>query len=155
MNEAHKNQLSKFRMFLKRTTFLRSPLIALLTMSSNTPDFATRATMFGIASRDQVLPLAQKPNAVLLDVRTEDEIKNTGSLEPKCVGSWAHCSVTPDAAPELQDNAEEIVGSDKDAPILIYCGSGRRACKAKEVLESKGYTNVLNAGGWSDVDYLK
>ena len=40
------------------------------------------------------------------------------------------------------------------APVVIFCGSGRRAGKAKEVLEQKGYTNVLNAGGLKDLTYL-
>ena len=122
---------------------------------TNNPDFAARSAMFGISSQAQVLPLVDQPNAVVLDVRTDDEIKTIGSLETKFGSKWAHCSVTPTEAPELEENAEAIVGSDKDAPILIYCGSGRRASKAKEVLESKGYTKVLNAGGWGDVDYLK
>jgi rhodanese-related sulfurtransferase len=41
------------------------------------------------------------------------------------------------------------------APIVIYCGSGKRASKAEEVLKSNGYETVLNAGGFTDLDYLK
>lgn len=175
-------------MLFTRATFLVSPLISFLTMpgknpdiavgaamfgiaskeqvlplakhqpntikSSGSMDFETRSAMFGIASKEQVLPLAKLPNTIILDVRTGEEIKSTGSLESK-YGSWVHSIVALDAVPELQDNAEAIVGSDKDAPIIIYCGSGKRARKAKEVLESKGYTKVLNAGSWDDIDYLK
>jgi phage shock protein E len=38
------------------------------------------------------------------------------------------------------------------APVIIFCRSGRRAGKAKELLEEKGYKTVLNAGGLSDID---
>ena len=128
--------------------------IAVVAVSEN-PDFDSRTTMSDIASQAQVLPFANQPNAVILDVRTEEEINTIGSLQNKFGSRWVHYSVTPTEAPELEENPEAIVGSDKDAPIIIYCRSGRRATKAKEVLESKGYTKVLNAGGWSDVDYLK
>jgi phage shock protein E len=37
------------------------------------------------------------------------------------------------------------------APIIIYCKSGRRADKAKQILEEKGYETVLNAGGYDDL----
>lgn len=39
---------------------------------------------------------------------------------------------------------------DKDTPIYLYCGSGGRAGVAKQTLERKGYTRVINAGGLSD-----
>jgi rhodanese-related sulfurtransferase len=37
------------------------------------------------------------------------------------------------------------------APVIVFCRSGRRAGKAKEMLELKGYTNVLNAGALTDL----
>jgi hypothetical protein len=37
------------------------------------------------------------------------------------------------------------------APVIIHCASGRRAVKAEQVLKSKGYTKVYNAGGLSDM----
>ncbi|KAI2506368.1 hypothetical protein MHU86_8096 [Fragilaria crotonensis] len=104
--------------------------------------------MSDIASQAQVLPLANQPNAVILDVRTEEEIKTTGSLENKFGSKWVHYSVIPTEAPELEENPEAIVGSDKDAPIIIYCRSGRRATKAKEVLEQGIYPGT--ECGWME-----
>jgi phage shock protein E len=130
---------------------LLKPAFVLFAMSM--PDFNTRAQMFGIASDAEVCALADKPSAILLDVRSDAELE-TGKLEPSKL-QWAHSIVTPDAAPELEESPENVVGSDKATPIIVYCGSGKRALKAKQVLESKGYTNVINAGGLVDVDYLK
>jgi phage shock protein E len=35
----------------------------------------------------------------------------------------------------------------RDAPIYLYCGSGRRAGLAQQALEAEGYSNVSNLGG--------
>lgn len=116
------------------------------------PDFNSRAEMFGIASEPEVMKLANKPNVIFLDVRSDDEIADAKLITSK---TWVHSNVTPMAAPELESNPEAVVGDDKEVPIVIYCGSGKRANKALEVLKSQGYTNVVNAGGLGDVDYLK
>ena len=39
---------------------------------------------------------------------------------------------------------------DRDQPIYLYCGSGRRAEIARERLQHRGYTNVTNLGGLED-----
>lgn len=43
------------------------------------------------------------------------------------------------------------VTTDKNAPIRLYCRSGRRSGLAEESLKQLGYTNVSNAGGIEDV----
>ena len=73
--------------------------------------------------------------ALVLDVRTENEW-NQGHLS-----SAKHI--------EWQDIAEKIRKErvKKTQRIYVYCGSGKRAEKAKNALEDLGYTNVINAGG--------
>ena len=47
-----------------------------------------------------------------------------------------------------------LAGFDKDDQIHLYCHSGRRAGEAKAILESAGFTNVINNGGIADVRTL-
>ena len=39
----------------------------------------------------------------------------------------------------------------EDAPINLYCRSGRRAEAALTELKNAGYTNVTNHGGYEDL----
>ena len=39
----------------------------------------------------------------------------------------------------------------KNAPVNLYCKSGRRAGVAKQMLEKLGYTRVTNHGGYQDL----
>ena len=47
---------------------------------------------------------------------------------------------------ELPDRLEEIEAW-KDQEILVHCRSGARSGRAKEYLESEGYSNVRNVLG--------
>lgn len=51
------------------------------------------------------------------------------------------------------DQAEERLAEfgAKDKPIVLYCRSGSRAGRVKQMLESKGFTDVTNAGGITDM----
>ena len=50
---------------------------------------------------------------------------------------------------EWQEIDEKIanVTTNKDETIYVYCRSGNRSGKAKEILVQLGYSNVFNAGG--------
>ena len=39
----------------------------------------------------------------------------------------------------------------KTQPIVVYCRSGNRSGQAKRMLESAGFTNVINGGGLKDM----
>ena len=49
-------------------------------------------------------------------------------------------------------DVEKLAGGDKTKPIVLYCGSGKRAGTAKEKLLKAGYTQVTNPGGIGDFD---
>ena len=40
----------------------------------------------------------------------------------------------------------------KDQPIITCCASGLRSAAAAKILSAKGYTNVVNGGGWSSLE---
>lgn len=80
---------------------------------------------------------AIKKGAKIIDVRTDREFKS-GHL---------------DAAANIphQDIAKRIaeVSSNKDDFIVVYCRSGRRSGIAQKILQSVGYKNVINGGGFA------
>lgn len=45
---------------------------------------------------------------------------------------------------------ESLPGRNKDTPVVVYCGPGRRAATAKETLGSLGDGRVTNLGGVDD-----
>ena len=47
----------------------------------------------------------------------------------------------------LEKRLEEMAAPGKDTAIITHCGGGGRGQKAKDFLESAGYTNVINGGG--------
>ena len=51
-----------------------------------------------------------------------------------------------------EEIAERIgeVTADKDAPILLYCRSGRRSGIALKALQEAGFKNAVNVGGLDD-----
>jgi phage shock protein E len=109
--------------------------------------YELRSNSLGFASKDEVKAAAAKPNAVFLDVRGEAEIA-AASLNVGKPVILATCTSVDDC-PALNQ-----LPKDKDTPVIVFCASGKRASNAQQVLESKGYSNVLNAGGLSDLDYL-
>ena len=81
----------------------------------------------------------EKAKGVWIDVRSAEEF-NAGHLQ--------------DAVNIPHDKIIEgvkAIGSDKDAPINLYCRSGRRAEAALTELKNAGYTNVINHGGYEDL----
>ena len=81
----------------------------------------------------------EKAKGVWIDVRSAEEF-NTGHLQ--------------DAVniPHDQILARiQAVSPDKNAPVNLYCRSGRRAEAALTELKNSGYTNVTNHGGYEDL----
>ena len=77
-------------------------------------------------------------NAVLLDVRRNDEF-NAGHI--------AGAVLMPHDT--IAENICEAV-PDKDAPIFVYCRSGRRSAMAIEAMKKLGYSNLTDLGGMEE-----
>lgn len=116
-----------------------------------------------VSSRDDILGALRNPATTVIDARSVGELDENGYYVPPPANDnngsgaaaprWIHAEATPHEAPLLQVAAEALL-PDKDAPIVIYCGSGIRATTCKTVLEQKGYTTVLNAGGLADLNEI-
>lgn len=76
-----------------------------------------------------------KDGATILDVRSKSEFSQ-GHVK-------GAINIPVD---QLANNLKNLK---KDEVIITCCASGMRSSSAKELLESKGYTKVFNAGGWS------
>ena len=101
------------------------------------PFFASANTAPQTEQQSAVQP--EKAKGVWIDVRSAEEF-NAGHLQ--------------DAVNIPHDKIIEgvkAIGSDKDAPINLYCRSGRRAEAALTELKNAGYTNVTNHGGYEDL----
>ena len=81
----------------------------------------------------------EKEKGVWIDVRSAEEF-NAGHLQ-------GAVNIPHDKIIE----GVKAIGSDKDAPINLYCRSGRRAEAALTELKNAGYTNVTNHGGYEDL----
>jgi phage shock protein E len=87
----------------------------------------------------------ENPATIVLDARGLDEIAQSGYLETD--RQWVHAPCTLAGCPLLEVAANGLL-PDKEAPVIVYCASGKRSTVAKEFLEKQGYKNVLNAGGF-------
>lgn len=79
----------------------------------------------------------QTPNAILLDVRTEEEYSET------------HIDGSTNLPLQKIEMATSII-TDKNKPLFVYCRSGVRSAKAVAILKKMGYTNVNDIGGILD-----
>jgi phage shock protein E len=80
-----------------------------------------------------------KEGAIILDVRTKGEY-----VQGHVKGS---INIAVD---QLANNLSKL--TNKNAPIITCCASGGRSGMAKKILETNGYTNVHNGGGWSSLN---
>lgn len=80
-----------------------------------------------------------KAKGVWIDVRSEEEFKS-GHLQ-------GAVNIPHDQIVERIKS----VSPDKNAPVNLYCRSGRRAEAALQELKKMGYTQVSNHGGYQDL----
>lgn len=102
----------------------------------------TASAQAGEIDQSAALKALQRADSVLIDVRTEEEHAK-GSL--------------PGARRiETEHLAQHIasIAPDKDAPIVLYCRSGRRSAAAQDLLQAVGYRHVINAGSYQDLQGL-
>ena len=78
-----------------------------------------------------------KKGAIILDVRTKGEYLN------------GHVKGSVNIPLDTLNSKLSLLNKSK--PIITCCASGMRSASAKQLLKSKGYTEVHNGGGWSSL----
>jgi phage shock protein E len=140
-------------------SFPNNPLIYLrhtmASSSTSSTDYADRKSTFGFADKETLVEQLQKADTVVLDVREAEEIKEHGTFQPPGLAYYSIPCTREDVVSLVQERAPSILPTDLDTPIIVYCQAGRRAAKAKQTLTEMGYTHVLNAGGYSDIQDMK
>jgi len=97
----------------------------------------TIKNLFGMGSKTDYAQLV-KEGAIILDVRSRGEFES-GHIR----GSM---NIPVD---QLLNNLNKL--KDKRKTIITCCASGMRSASAKNLLKSKGYSEVYNGGGWSSL----
>ncbi len=91
--------------------------------------------------------IVERPNLVVIDARTPEEIAEKGVVAL----ADQELLVIP---MESFIADKSLWPADKNAEIVIYCGSGHRSTMAMTILLTEGYTNVTSLkggfGGWAD-----
>ena len=116
---------------------MKKLLTAVLSAAAISAPFVASADTASQTTQNMAQP--EKAQGVWIDVRSADEF-NAGHLQ--------------DAVniPHDQILARiQAVSPDKNAPVNLYCRSGRRAETALTELKNAGYTNVTNHGGYEDL----
>ncbi|MBM3438896.1 MAG: rhodanese-like domain-containing protein, partial [Bacteroidetes bacterium] len=85
------------------------------------------------------VPQPKAGEIIIVDVRTVAEWDNDGH---------ANCTVNI-PIDELESRMGELK---KDQKVILVCRSGNRAGRAKQLLESAGFTQVENKGAWQNVE---
>jgi rhodanese-related sulfurtransferase len=79
--------------------------------------------------------IAKQKNAILLDVRTPQELEQ-GYLEGAININFS--------SPDFTNQLDRL---DKAKPVYVYCRSGRRSASAMSTLEGLGFSEVYNLQG--------
>jgi phage shock protein E len=89
---------------------------------------------------------AESPETGALDIR---EIHWIDVRTAEEYGDWHVPGAVNIPYEEITDRIGEVT-TDKDAPIYLYCRSGRRSGIALKALRDAGYPNAVNIGGLDD-----
>lgn len=84
--------------------------------------------------------MSQDKDAVILDVRTEEEVEDGYIPEAKNIDIY-----------KGQEFIDEIEKLDRDKSYYVYCRSGKRSAQACTLMDQKGFKETYNLiGGFSE-----
>ncbi len=117
---------------------ISSPIVADQALFEMVDNFlSTLPEGFLVLKSDKVLEqLNSATPPFVLDLRSPEEVLNNGYIK----------DAVNVPLPELFTNLDKLP-AEKEAPILVYCGSGLRGSIALTGLHLLGYKNAINLGG--------
>jgi hydroxyacylglutathione hydrolase len=104
------------------------------------------AKPYGVIDADGLnATLLENPDLIVIDVRRADELE-AGVIDIGAEATFIHIALE-----DLLAN-KDLWPADKEARIVIYCGSGHRSTMALTILGLNGYTDLSSLkggfGGW-------
>ncbi len=122
----------------RRATFTVLSALALLLAACSSGAGATAASEL-LEPREAVGLLADRPELVVIDVRTPDEFATGHLADARLI--------------DIQGAAfRSAIGAlDRDEPYFVYCRSGNRSAQAIAVMEELGFVEVFDAGGLAEL----
>ena len=126
---------------MKKFLILCLLAVMVLTACGQTKENDQEAVYVNITAEEAKQIMDSEEGYIILDVRTQEEY-DEGHIP----------GATQISLEEIAEKAE-VVLTDKDQLILVYCRSGRRSKIAAEALVELGYTNIKEFGGISDWPY--
>ena len=114
---------------------------------------------------DRISKALLNPKTIVVDARQSDEVANDGFYHVPEKTQWVNIPclkpnpnvdpAIPLTCPYWPAEAYENTLQDKKAPIIVYCGSGKRANMTKNYLQDElGYEEVYNANGYGNDNFL-
>ena len=77
--------------------------------------------------------LIDEKKSVLIDLRTNDELKNKGYIKGATQIDW------------FDKNSEDVISKlDKKKTYLVYCAGGGRSGDCADFMKAKGFKHVVN-----------
>ncbi|KAG7339463.1 hypothetical protein IV203_024833 [Nitzschia inconspicua] len=106
----------------------------------------------GVATREELTALVDSAGdkLVVVDLRNPDAAVEPEDQVTLAIAALPSADNRPQAIHAVWDRSNDTMPLDsletlpKDTPIITHCGAGGRGQKAKEYLQLKGFTNVLN-----------
>jgi rhodanese-related sulfurtransferase len=92
--------------------------------------------MADLSQEEWAEKLSNDPNAVILDVRTEEEMEE--GYIPKAINIDIY---------QPQEFMDELEQLDKSKHYYVYCRSGNRSRQACALMNSIGFANAFNLEG--------
>jgi len=105
--------------------------------------FVTLAFSYKDIDNTELEQLVSNEGAIIIDVRLEDEWKDTGIIQNSIPLTYFDKSFKP-MMNEFLNGANKATHGDKLKPIVVVCRTGQRSVIASQALDKTGYKNVYN-----------